>query len=44
MYLYIGINGRVAAIDPQTGREVWRAWTLPRSPNDAEGLEGSRYL
>ncbi len=24
MYLYIGINGRVAAIDPQTGSEVWR--------------------
>lgn len=24
MNLYIGINGRVAAIDPQTGREVWR--------------------
>ena len=24
MYLYIGINGHVAAIDPQTGREVWR--------------------
>ncbi len=24
MYLYIGINGRVAAIDPQSGREVWR--------------------
>ena len=25
MYLYIGINGCVAAIDPQTGREIWRA-------------------
>lgn len=24
MYLYIGINGCVAAIDPQTGREIWR--------------------
>ncbi|HKR14449.1 MAG TPA: PQQ-binding-like beta-propeller repeat protein [Pyrinomonadaceae bacterium] len=24
MYLYIGTNGSVAAIDPQTGNEVWR--------------------
>jgi outer membrane protein assembly factor BamB len=24
MYLYIGTNGCVAAIDPQTGQEVWR--------------------
>lgn len=24
MYLYIGTNGWVAAIDPQTGQEVWR--------------------
>ena len=24
MYLYIGINGCAAAIDPQTGREIWR--------------------
>lgn len=23
MYLYIGINGCVVAIDPQTGREIW---------------------
>lgn len=30
MYLYIGINGRVAAIDPQSGREVWRV-ELPSS-------------
>jgi len=24
MYLYIGINGCVAAIDPQDGRGIWR--------------------
>ncbi|HXQ36645.1 MAG TPA: PQQ-binding-like beta-propeller repeat protein [Anaerolineales bacterium] len=24
MYLYIGTNGCVAAIDPQGGREIWR--------------------
>ena len=30
MYLYIGINSLVAAIDPQTGREVWRT-ELPSS-------------
>ena len=24
MNLYIGTNGYVAAIDPQTGREIWR--------------------
>lgn len=30
MYLYIGINGLVAAIDPQSGREVWRV-DLPSS-------------
>ena len=28
MYLYIGINGYVAAIDPQTGNEVWRTQLL----------------
>jgi hypothetical protein len=25
MYLYVGLNGCVAAIDPQSGNEVWRA-------------------
>ncbi len=25
MYLYIGCNGSVAAVDPKTGDEVWRA-------------------
>lgn len=24
MYLYIGTNGYVAAIDPETGSEIWR--------------------
>ncbi len=24
MYLYIGCNGVVAAVDPETGREKWR--------------------
>jgi outer membrane protein assembly factor BamB len=24
MYLYIGVNGNVSAIDPNTGNEVWR--------------------
>jgi hypothetical protein len=24
MYLYIGSNGFVSAVDPKTGREVWR--------------------
>src|SRR5262245_34165769 len=31
MYLYIGVNGHVSAIDPNTGNEVWRT-PLPIGP------------
>lgn len=31
MYLYIGTNGYVAAIDPETGNEVWRTQVLEAS-------------
>src|SRR5260370_22681975 len=32
-----GVRGAIAAYDPETGKEVWRFWTVPGDP--AKGFE-----
>lgn len=39
MYLYIGINGRVAAIDPQSGREAWHTELRPGFFSNTSGSD-----